>query len=269
VHPVNPPLPYGRRERGVSATVVLREPWSADPLTWIHRAEARGIARELRAPLRTFSGDGGLLRLSDPAMLGATAALTRAGIPYIGPGAAALTQCYDKQAATERVRAAGIDCPADAISFPMMIKPRRGSDSIGVHIIRSGPVPAGYLAQERIVGTELTVALLHGSVGAPLRIELPEGVPYSFARKYLMRPRRVPIIDKRVQDAALRIAALLGVDWAARVDFIYDRRRDRLCFLECDAAPLIGLGSAFADSLAAGGMPRAGQLARLILGACS
>ena len=93
-------------------------------------------------------------------------------------------------------------------------------------------------------------------------------MPYSFARKYLMRPRRVPIIDKRVQDAALRIAALLGVDWAARVDFIYDRRRDRLCFLECDAAPLIGLGSAFADSLAAGGMPRAGQLARLILGAC-
>jgi D-alanine-D-alanine ligase-like ATP-grasp enzyme len=229
----------------------------------------------LRLPLRTFDGQGGLLRLSDPVMLRVTETLTRAGIPYIGPGAAVLQLCYDKRAATERVAAAGIARPGDATSFPMIVKPRRGSDSLGVRIARAGPLPdpEQYVAQEQVIGTELTVSVLHETVGRPLRIALPEGTLYSFARKYLLRARREPLADaalgERVRETALRIAALLGVDWAARVDFIYDAKRDRLCFLECDVAPLIGIGSAFSVSLLAAGMPRAEQLRRLILGACS
>jgi D-alanine-D-alanine ligase-like ATP-grasp enzyme len=198
-------------------------------------------------------------------MLRAIGWLTAAGIPYIGPGAAVMQLCYDKRAATDRARAAGIDTPADVTSFPMVIKPRRGCDSIGVRLAQSGPVPVDHLAQEVVVGTEITVAVLHETIGAPLRIELPPGAIYSFARKYLLRPRRVPIVDKQVQKAALRIATLFGVNWAARIDFI--RSADRLVFLECDVAPLVGAGSAFSDSLAAGGMPRAEQLRRLILAA--
>jgi D-alanine-D-alanine ligase-like ATP-grasp enzyme len=240
-------------------------------LAWIHRAEARGIAAELGAPLHTYRGEGGLLRLSDPAMLRAIEDLTRAGIPYIGPGLAAMRLCYDKLAASERVAAAGIDCPAQATSFPMVIKPRRGSDSIGVRIARSGPIPADHLAQERLLGMELTVGSIAGIVGAPLRIVLRQGALYSFSRKYLRPPRREVVsgaLADRVRDTARRIATLLGVDWAARVDFIYEARRDRLCFLECDVAPLVGAGSAFAASLRAGGMPRAEQLRRLTIGAC-
>ena len=198
-------------------------------------------------------------------MLRAIGALTAAGIPYIGPGAAVMQLCYDKRAATDRARAAGIDTPADVTSFPMVIKPRRGCDSIGVRLAQSGPVPVDHLAQEVVVGTEITVAVLHETVGAPLRIELPPGAIYSFAHKYFLRPRRIPIVDKQAQKMALRIATLFGVNWAARVDFI--RTTDRLVFLECDVAPLVGAGSAFADSLAAGGMPRAEQLRRLILAA--
>jgi D-alanine-D-alanine ligase-like ATP-grasp enzyme len=153
------------------------------------------------------------------------------------------------------------------------VKPRRGSDSLGVRVLRHGPIPRGddRLVQELVIGMELTVAVLHDRVGTPLRIVLPEGTPYSFARKYLLRPRREPIPDAlsvRVRDTAARIAKILGVDWAARVDFIYDQRRDRLCFLECDVAPMLGAGSAFADSLLAAGVARDEQL-RLILGACS
>ena len=198
-------------------------------------------------------------------MLRAIGWLTAAGIPYIGPGAAVMQLCYDKRAATDRARAAGIDTPADVTSFPMVIKPRRGCDSIGVRLAQSGPVPVDHLAQEVVVGTEITVAVLHETIGAPLRIELPPGAIYSFARKYLLRPRRVPIVDKEVQKAALRIATLFGVNWAARIDFI--RADDRLVFLECDVAPLVGAGSAFSDSLAAAGMPRAEQLRSLILAA--
>jgi D-alanine-D-alanine ligase-like ATP-grasp enzyme len=198
-------------------------------------------------------------------MLRAVGSLTAAGIPYVGPAATVMQLCYDKRAAIDRLRAAGIDTPADVTSFPMVIKPRRGSDSLGVRIARSGPIPDDYLAQELLAGTEITVAVLHETVGAPLRIELPPGSIYSFARKYLLRPRRVPIVDKQVQKTALRIATLFGVNWAARVDFI--RCGNRLVFLECDVAPLVGVGSAFCDSLAAGGMPRAEQLRRLILAA--
>ena len=249
----------------MSATIVLREPWRADPLAWIHRAEARALAIELDAPLRTFKGEGGLLRLSDPVMLRAIGRLTAAGIPYIGPGAAVMQLCYDKRAAADRLRDAGIDTPAEVTSYPMVIKPRRGSDSLGVRIARSGPIPPDCLGQELLAGTEITVAVLHETVGAPLRIELPPGTIYSFARKYLLPARRVPIVDKQAQKTALRIATLFGVNWAARVDFI--RTGDRLVFLECDVAPLVSAGSAFADSLAAAGMPRAEQLRRLILAA--
>jgi D-alanine-D-alanine ligase-like ATP-grasp enzyme len=206
-------------------------------------------------------------------MLRAAETLTRAGIPYIGPGAAVMQLCYDKRAANARVATAGIACPAEATSFPMVIKPRRGSDSLGVRIARRPPVPPDYVAQELVIGTELTIAVLHGAVGSPLRIALREGTLYSFARKYLLPAHREPLSDqllaKRVRDTAAHIAQLLKVDWAARVDFIYEPKRDRLCFLECDVAPLIGAGSAFAASLLAAGMPRAEQLRRLILGACS
>ena len=120
------------------------------------------------------------------------------------------------------------------------------------------------MLQEFLRGAELTVAVLHGRIGAPLQIRLPGGRPYSFLRKYLLPARKRALADgelaNRVRDTALRIAALLGVDWAARIDFIHEPRSDRLYFLECDAAPLVGAASAFARSLAAGGMPRAAQL---------
>jgi len=93
-------------------------------------------------------------------------------------------------------------------------------------------------------------------------------VPYTFLRKYLRRPKRTPPGDPRlaarVQQSALAAASRLGVDWAARVDFIHERATDRLVFLECDAAPLVGPASAFAASLAAAGMARGEQLARLL-----
>lgn len=66
---------------------------------------------------------------------------------------------------------------------------------------------------------------------------------------------------------ALRIAAALGVDWAARIDFIHETTTDRLYFLECDVAPLVGEGSAFELSLTAAGIGRREQLGLLFGGA--
>lgn len=101
----------------------------------------------------------------------------------------------------------------------------------------------------------------------PLRILLPEGTPYSFWRKYLMRPPCAPLADagiaERVRDTARKIARIFGVDWAARIDLIHETATGRLRFLECDVAPLIGARSAFAASFEAVGIERAEQLRML------
>jgi D-alanine-D-alanine ligase-like ATP-grasp enzyme len=85
-------------------------------------------------------------------------------------------------------------------------------------------------------------------------------------RKYVWRPRRAPWPDEKLRDIARRISEALEVDWAARVDLLVEAGTGRVCFLECDAAPLVGRESAFAASFAAAGMDRARQL-RLLLAA--
>jgi D-alanine-D-alanine ligase-like ATP-grasp enzyme len=186
--------------------------------------------------------------------------------------------CYDKLRATRVAEAAGIACPrtlpgdaAEGIAFPLIVKPRQSSDSIGLRLLRKGPLPARYrnaeyIVQEQVRGREITVALIGTRVGRPLELALPQGAMYSFARKYLRRPRREPVHDTglaaRVRETAFRLAGLFAVNWAARVDFICEPG-GRLCFLECDVAPMIAPGSAFAASLAAASIARAEQLALL------
>lgn len=276
-----------------ASVTVLREAWRPHPLTWIHRAEAKSIAEELRRAGRTvalvqFREDAVsrlppgplLLRVSDPVMLYAATRLTRAALSYLGPGADVIERCYDKHRAHVLAAANGIDSPAtalanaaSAIAYPLVLKPRRGSDSIGVRLLRNGPIPAAArtedtLAQEYVRGTELTIAVIHGRAGAPLQILLPEGTPYTFLRKYLVPRRRVPLSDpvlaERVRSTALLIARAFAVDWAVRIDLIHETKTGQLRFLECDAAPLVGAQSAFAASLAAAGISRGEQL-RLLL----
>jgi len=276
-----------------ASTAVVVEPWRAHPLSWIHRGEARAIAGELRRagrPVREVRfredavaelGHGPLLlRLSDPVMQAAAGALGRAGVPYLGPSAAVMARCYDKWEAHRIASAGGIDCPATVLAtdarglaFPLIVKPRWGSDSIGMRLVRDAPIPrrargAHYVAQERIVGAELTVAVIHGRVGTPLRLFLPEGTPYTFACKYLLRPGRGPLADaalaERTRELALKIAGVFAVDWAARIDLIHETATGRLRFLECDVAPLVGPHSAFAASLAAAGVSRPEQLELLL-----
>ena len=260
--------------RTVKNLAVIREPWKLDPLAWIHRAEALAIARELGAPLVSWSDrlpEGPiLLRLSDPFMRRAVAMIDR---DYLGPGTQALERCYDKYEAHRRVAAGGLHSPATWLGDsptlpdpPFVLKPRRGSDSIGVRIVSAVPAAARnaeHLVQSRIVGREVTVALFRDRVGMPLEILVPRGTPYAFAQKYLMRPPRRVLDEESLRDCARHAGQLLGIDWAARVDFIVDDD-GRAFFLECDAAPLVGAESVFAASFAAAGVERRQQLDWLV-----
>ena len=272
---------------------VLRDPWRLHPLAWIHRIEARAIATELERlghavtllPFREnriadLPPGPLLLRLSDPVMLRAARALAKQARPFTGPDAAVMESCYDKYEASRLAASRGIDCPATTLApdagtlaFPMVLKPRRGSDSIGVKLQRAGPIPPrlrtqAHIAQEQVHGIELTVGVLRGRAGLPLRILLPEGTPYTFIRKYVFTPGREVLahepLAERVRNTALAIARLFRINWAARIDFLYDPLRARLCFLECDAAPLVGPASTFAGSLTAAGIERTEQLKLLI-----
>jgi D-alanine-D-alanine ligase-like ATP-grasp enzyme len=271
---------------------VLHDAWRPHPLAWIHRGEARRIARELRdaghavrrsAFARSAIADWGsgrrILRLSDPVMFEAVEALSSAGVPYVGPGFEAMKRCYDKYTAGRLLAANGFTCPetvlgthADRIDFPAVLKPRWGSDSIGLRPCAHGPVPARmrnerHIVQRRILGADITIGVLDAQAGIPLHVRIPDGTMYTFARKYVLRPPIVPVTDPRlaarVRAEAVRIAATLGVDWAARIDFIHDPVADRLYVLECDAAPLVGGGSAFDTSLKAAGVARSALLERL------
>ena len=91
-----------------------------------------------------------LLRVSDPVMLVAAQALGRASIPYFGPSAAAMARCYDKWEAYRLATAGGIDCPATVLAtdagklpFPLIVKPRQGSDSIGMRLVGTARFRSG------------------------------------------------------------------------------------------------------------------------------
>ena len=117
-------------------------------------------------------------------MFEAVEALSSASVPYIGPGFEAMKRCYDKYAASRLLTANGFTCPetelgteADRIDFPVVLKPRWGSDSIGLRHYAHGPVPAckrneRYIVQRYIRGTEITMGVLNGQAGAPLHIRI-------------------------------------------------------------------------------------------------
>ena len=217
-------------------------------------------------------------------MLTAVQTLTRAGLAFLGPSAAAMEHCYDKYQAYRIATAHGVDCPATALasesnvtSIPLLLKPRSGSDSIGVRLLKDGRIPArartdGYITQQYVHGVELTVAVFRDRAGMPLRIFLPEATPYSFFRKYLWPTPRAPLADialaERVRRTALEISKIFEIDWAARIDLIHEVETDRLRFLECDVAPIIGAASAFAASLQAAGIARREQLRMLLSHRC-
>jgi hypothetical protein len=108
-------------------------------------------------------------------------------------------------------------------------------------------------------GTGFVLSLFPAGFQAVPLYVLANVTIFAFALFALFRARETSA--ELVAYGAEQIGRALGVDWAARVDFIV--RDGRPFFLECDAAPLVGPDSAFAASFAAAGVKRATQLAWL------
>lgn len=194
-------------------------------------------------------------------------ALEMMGIPYTGSGVMASALAMDKWRTKLVWLAAGIPTPrfhmldettdldrvvAD-LGLPLIVKPSREGSSIGVSKANSASeLSAAFaqalkldplvLAEEFVVGQELTAAVLGGEALPLVRIEAPEG-KYDYQNKYFTDEVRyqcpsglAPEIEAAIQREALRAFQWLGCRGWARADVIL-APDGRFTFLEMNTAP--------------------------------
>ena len=178
-------------------------------------------------------------------------ALQWLGTPYTGSGVMASSLAMDKVRSKHLFRAAGLPTPAysvigdrahavlalDELGLPLILKPAGQGSSVGmskvfehddlneaVELALSFGEPA--LAEECIVGSEFTVAVLQGEALPSIRIETPR-VFYDYRAKYESE-RTDYVCPGTTSDAEescyaeLAVAAfeLLGCTGWGRVDFM-------------------------------------------------
>jgi D-alanine-D-alanine ligase len=202
------------------------------------------------------------------------AALDLAGVRYTGPSAAGAALGMDKLAFGAVMAANGVAAlPRHALtagagepefSGPYIVKPRFGGSSIGIEItddldtaralartsphFRDGAVIEPYLADAADLNVALRTwpELRLSGIEKPLR-RAAAGAIYSYADKYLGggeglsgAPRELPAdlpgdVSDRVLDLARRVAPLVLVRGAPRIDFLW--RGDEIWVNEINTIP--------------------------------
>lgn len=204
----------------------------------------------------TFGEDGGMQRLLDAA-----------GIAYAGCDAASSALTMDKAATKAAVAAAGVKIipglvfPAQAKPSPeevvakfgeqVVVKPNAEGSSVGLNLVGSCAELAVVLArieqgtwiiEQRIIGRELAVGVMHGKAMGIVEIRPNSGV-YDYASKYTkgltqyLAPAPLPpALTAAIRAAAETAFAACGCRDYARVDFMIGAR-DEFYLLEINTLP--------------------------------
>jgi D-alanine-D-alanine ligase len=235
--------------------------------------------------------------------------LTLAGIPFTGSGVLASALAMDKVKAKELFALHGIPVARHSVvtrrdfaraddrealisrvvaeaSVPCVVKPVVGGSSVATHVVlERADLPAALedalsadaraLAEERLVGTEVTCGVLGGgahedAVALPVTEIVPaSGTFFDYRAKYTkgactdITPARIPeATAKLVQELSLRAHAALGCEGMSRTDFIL--RGDVPHALETNTIPGMTPLSLLPQQAAAAGMSFPELLDRLV-----
>ena len=228
-------------------------------------------------------------------------ALEEAGVPYTGSGPYASAQAMDKLQAkvafascdvpTPAYRAARADAPpgvilslADALGFPVVIKPRSEGSSLGVTFHKcanslidglNAALKFGRVAlmERAVIGRELTVGILGGTPLPIVEIRPKRGMfdyeaKYSDpSTEYVVNPGLPKAVADRVQETALKAHRALECGYLSRVDVMVDAGGAPFV-LEVNTVPGMTERSLLPKAAAAAGIPFA-ELCRFIVDAAA
>lgn len=200
-------------------------------------------------------------------------------IPYTGSDVRSSALAMDKISTKRMLRGTGVRLPADTVwtsgdafpeglEFPLIAKTPKGGSTIGIaKIDREGDLERALLdlsrmdrqvlLEQRIVGEEITVAVLDGRAlpVVAIRPRDRDGF-FDFEAKYTTGCTDyivpAPISDKAAADAtrrALLAWQTMGLSGIARADFIVDNN-DEAWFLEVNTIP--GMTATSLSPMAAG-----------------
>ena len=220
------------------------------------------------------------------------ATLDSHGIRYTGSGYAGSMLAMDKDISKRLFRDAGIPTPewmyfdvrqgsraelAERIGLPCVVKPCDCGSSVGVSMVdteeeldRALAEAAQWgdrvLVEQKIVGRELTVGVLHGK-SLPLVEIIPQSGFYDYKNKYQGSTREVKVpqaIADRASALALRAFDALRLSDYARFDFLLDGAGDLWC-LEANSLPGMTPQSLLPLAASAAGIGY-GRLCEMIVG---
>ncbi len=209
----------------------------------------------------TFGEDGtvqGLFELAD--------------LPYVGAGVLASSVSMDKEMMKRLFAAAGLpvaewvtvyrdDTDVNrieaALQYPMFVKPANLGSSVGIskahdrdELVSALALAAEFdskiIVEETIVGRELEIAVLgnrNPTVSLPCEI-FPSREFYDYEDKYLLDQARFDLPAKmsaemlqQMQSLAAACYSAVGCTGLARVDFLFDSRRNKLFINEINTMP--------------------------------
>jgi D-alanine-D-alanine ligase len=193
------------------------------------------------------------------------------GIPYTGSGHGASYIAMDKPLCKTLVRQGGVLTPdwclldreesmeracarvSETVGFPCVVKPCDGGSSVGVFMVddpeelphalsKAWHAGGRFMAERRIIGRELTVAVLDGRALPAVEI-IPKDGFYDYENKYIAG-RTEEICPAPIgESATAELAAcaqhafeLIGLRSYARGDYIMDAE-GKLWFLEFNTLP--------------------------------
>lgn len=174
-------------------------------------------------------------------------------LPYTGSGVMASAIAMDKLRTKLCWQGAGLPTPkwflltseadltacADALGFPVIVKPAQEGSSIGMskahnlaELEKAFTIAQQYqcdvYAEQWVTGQEYTVGILNGEALPVIRLETPNAF-YDFEAKYLANTTQYHCpcgldakIEKQLQDLAEKACDILAVKGWARVDVFID-----------------------------------------------